>query len=551
VATAPLPLAQSAALDYFPTGPFAGCGRSFGAASWRNTIGSGAGGRLMLFNSYEFIFLFLPAAVVLHFSLARHSIGAATVGTAISSLVFYAWWNPPFILLPIISIAANFWLARRIADADAINSRRLLIAGIVGNLLVLCYYKYTDFLLSIIDDHVAIPPRVPLALSFTTFVQIAFLVYVHQRRIKLHFDRYALFVAFFPHLIAGPVVRWGSLGRQIDDPSRYRVNWENIALGLTIFTFGLAKKALIADTLSPHVAGVFDAAARGEPLMAAAAWGGVLAFTVQIFFDFSGYSDMAIGLGLLFNFRLPINFAAPLRSTNMFDLWRRWHVTVCRMARDLIYVPIARAHPSTLGRNVALATTMMVLGIWHGAGWTFVVWGIYNVMALFINQAWWALRPQRRSGAAGRLVGWALTFTTFVIGAAFFRAVNLSTSWHLLTALAGFGDATVPDAITSSLDDWGIEHGYFSEDFIRSWFGTTWTMVGTLSTAAALAVALLVPDTMEIVDYREGDAQSDWRRSIGFLGWYPSPIALALVTGLFAASFLELNHASEFLYYQF
>jgi alginate O-acetyltransferase complex protein AlgI len=327
----------------------------------------------MLFNTPEFIYLFMPAAVALHFLVARKSVDAAVLVTTVVSLLFYAWWNPPFVVLPAASILMNFWLARRMVDAGEGGAKGLMIAGITANVLVLCYFKYTDFLISVVDGHKAVPPNVPLALSFTTFVQIAFLVYVYQRRIKPAFSQYALFVAFFPHLIAGPIVRWGSFGRQIGEAARYRVDWNNVALGLTVFTLGLAKKVLIADSLSPHVALVFDAAVRGEPVTAAAAWSACAAFIIQIFFDFSGYSEMAVGLGLLFNFRLPINFAAPLRAANMFDLWRRWHITLSRLARDLIYVPLSRGDAGTIRRSLNLFLTMVVIGVWHGAGCPFVV----------------------------------------------------------------------------------------------------------------------------------------------------------------------------------
>ncbi len=266
----------------------------------------------MLFNSSEFIFVFLPFAVLLHFALARWSVTAAVSATTLTSLLFYAWWNPPFVLLPALSIAANFLIAQAMRGSDEGNARRLLIIGIVANLAVLGWFKYGDFLLSIVEGRRPNAPEVPLALSFTTFVQIAFLVDVWRRRDSVNFPAYAMFVAFFPHLIAGPIVRWEELGPQLRDRARYRPDWNNIALGLTIFCLGLAKKVLIADSLSPHVGPVFDAAARGEALTAAAAWGAAYAYTAQLYFDFSGYSDMAVGLGLLFNLRLPINFAAPL-----------------------------------------------------------------------------------------------------------------------------------------------------------------------------------------------------------------------------------------------
>ena len=506
----------------------------------------------MLFNSPEFIFLFLPAAVLLHFALARHSVSAAVVGTTASSLLFYAWWNPPFVVLPVASILANFWLARRMVEAKPDTARRLLIAGIIGNLLVLGHYKYSDFVLSIVDGRKAVPAIVPLALSFTTFVQLAFLVYVHQRRPAIDPRRYALFVAFFPHLIAGPIVRWGSFGRQIEDPSRYRVDWSNIALGLTIFVLGLAKKVLIADPLAPHIGTLFDAAARGEPVTAPAAWIGCFAFTSQIYFDFSGYSDMAVGLGLLFNFRLPINFAAPLRSTSMFDLWRRWHVTLSRLARDLVYVPLSRGDTGTLRRSLALFLTMVLIGIWHGSGWPFVAWGAYNGVLILINQAWRSARGSGRATRVGRFFGWALTLTVFACGAVFFRGADIETSWHLIRAMAGFGGIAAPQQLPLyHWDDWLIERGLISEAFIRSWFGSWWTASETLWTVATLAIALLVPDTMEIVNYREGDAQSNWRRPLGILAWRPSAAALVVVTIVFTATFFRLGRVAEFLYYQF
>jgi len=505
----------------------------------------------MLFNSPEFIFLFLPAAVALHFVLARFSVEAAVIATTISSLAFYAWWNPPYVVLPIASILANFWMARRIVAAGEQTARNLVIIGIAANILVLCYYKYADFLLSIIDGHKAVPPNVPLALSFTTFVQIAFLVYVYQRRISLDFSRYALFVAFFPHLIAGPIVRWGSLGRQIEDRDRYRLDWGNVALGLTIFAFGLAKKVLIADPLAPHVGVVFDAAAHAEPITVLAAWAGAFAFIAQIYFDFSGYSDMAVGLGLLFNFRLPINFAAPLRATNMFDLWRRWHITLSRLARDLVYVPLSRGGVGTIRRSFNLVLTMTLIGVWHGAGWTFVAWGAFNGVLLLINQAWQAIRGTGRGTPPGRLIGWALTFTAFAVGGVFFRAADIHSAWHLLTTMAGFGEPREVQRLALDWDAWMIRQGYVSEAFIRSWFGATWTFVGTLWLIMALAIAWLVPDTMEIVDYREGDAQSNWRRDVAPVAWRPSLVSLSVVLILLVAVFVNINRVSEFLYYQF
>lgn len=504
----------------------------------------------MLFNSPEFIFIFLPAALLVHFTLARRSIDAAIASTTISSLLFYGWWNPPFVLLPVGSILANYWLAHRMEAADDVAARRWFVLGICANVLVLCYFKYADFLLSIVDGHRPVPPNVPLALSFTTFVQIAFLHTVYRRRVSLNLNRYSLFVAFFPHLIAGPIVRWDNLGRQLADAARYKVNWDNIALGLTIFCFGLVKKVLIADEIAPYVETVFNAAARGEPLTAAAAWGGDFAYTAQVYFDFSGYSDMAIGLGLLFNFRLPINFAAPLRSVNMFEFWRRWHITLSQLARDLVYVPLSIGQRSTFLVSFNLMLTMVLIGIWHGAGWTFVAWGAFNGALLLINQFWrWLTGRVGRGTPVGRFFAWALTLTAFATSLTFFRAIDIESSWHLLQAMTGFGHAIAQSH--SELDTWAIRHGYVTQELVTTWFGPYWSLRATLWTVLGLTIALVVPDTLEITGYKEGEIQSRWRRQVGILAWRPSPITLALTVAAFTLVFVRLGRVRDFLYYQF
>ncbi|MGZ5019417.1 MAG: MBOAT family O-acyltransferase, partial [Chthoniobacterales bacterium] len=360
----------------------------------------------MLFNSPEFIFVFLPAAVALHFLIARRSVSAACIATTVSSLVFYLWWKPSFVFLPVFSIVLNFVLASWIVRTGEPTAHRLMIIGVCANLFVLVYFKYANFLLSIVEDVPMAAAKVPLALSFTTFVQIAFLVDVSRRREVGRFEQYAMFVSFFPHLIAGPIVRWTELGPQIKAASRYRLDWNNVALGLTIFLFGLAKKVLIADPLGEFVAPVFEGAARGEVVTAAAAWGGTLAYSAQLYFDFSGYSEMAIGLGLLFNLRLPINFAAPFRSTSIIDFWRRWHVSLSRFLRDFVYVSLGGSRHGTCRTSVNLLATMTLGGLWHGAGWTFVVWGAYNGVLLAINHLWRQWRGPARPSCLKAFAGW-------------------------------------------------------------------------------------------------------------------------------------------------
>jgi alginate O-acetyltransferase complex protein AlgI len=502
----------------------------------------------MLFNSAEFVFLFLPVVVTLHFALARWRIEAAVVGTTLSSLAFYGWWSLPYVALPVLSIAANFWLGERIVRSGNAAARSLLIGGVIANLLLLGYFKYTDFIVSVFDGHKLALPSVPLALSFTTFVQIGYLVYVHRQRPKVDFAHYALFVSFFPHLIAGPIVRWGSFGHQLADQSRYRLDWSNIALGLTVFSLGLAKKVVIADALSPYVQPVFAAAARGEAQTALAAWGGAIAFITQIYFDFSGYSEMAIGLGLLFNFKLPINFAAPLRATSIADLWRRWHITLARLCRDLIYVPLARGG-GALYRGASLLLTMTVVGLWHGAGWTFIVWGAFNGVLLLINIAWSAWRGPRTRSRLANGWGWVLTFASFAIGGVFFRAEDIGAAWRILVAMAGLANAPAPITLSHESDDWFIAHGLVTKHFVESWIGDTWSLDATGVTFIAIAIMLWVPDTIEIVNYRQGDAQSNWRRSA--VKWRPSPAWAGICAAIATAAVVSMSRVQEFLYYQF
>ncbi len=505
----------------------------------------------MLFNSSEFIFVFLPLAVALHFLLARWSVTAAVLATTVTSLAFYMWWNPPFVVLPILSILGNYLIAHWLRSSGETWSRRLLVFGIAANLLCLGWFKYGDFLSSIVEGRGPVTPDIPLALSFTTFVQIAFLIDVWRRRGRVEFPIYAMFVSFFPHLIAGPIVRWDELGPQLRDRTRYRVDWNNVALGLTIFCLGLVKKVLVADKLSPFVAPVFEAAARGEALTAAAAWGAAYAYTAQLYFDFSGYSDMAVGLALLFNLRLPMNFAAPLRAASIIDLWRRWHISLSRFLRDFVYVPLGGAATGPLRRTLNLFITMVLGGLWHGANWTFVLWGAFHGVLLAINHLWRQWRGRREASAAARFAGWAATFTAFVLGMVLFRAPDLSTALNVFQAMAGFGGATPAETMNVAWDSWGMRAGLISEDFVRVWMGANWSVVGTLWTAAALAIALLVPDTMELVDYREGEPHSHWRRPVGVLAWRPSPVWIAALVAFFVAVYANLLNITEFLYYQF
>jgi hypothetical protein len=274
-------------------------------------------------------------------------------------------------------------------------------------------------------------------------------------------------------------------------------------------------------------------------------------YSAQLYFDFSGYSDMAVGLGLLFNLRLPINFAAPLRATSIIDLWRRWHVSLSRFLRDFVYVPLGGNRGGPVRRSAVLVATMVIGGFWHGANWTFLAWGAFHGILLAINHAWRTLHGEREQTRLRRFAGWLATFVAFAIGMAFFRAIDIATAGRVIEAMAGFGTSPADAEIKVGWDLWGIRTGVLSESFVRAWLGSYWSVVGTLWVAGALAVALFVPDTMELVDYREGEPHSDWRRPIGALAWQPSVAWAAAVIVLFAFSYTHFWQFSEFLYYQF
>ena len=331
------------------------------------------------------------------------------------------------------------------------------------------------------------------------------------------------------------------MGRKLRDRARYRVDWNNIALGLTIFCLGLAKKVLIADSLSPHVGPVFDAAARGEPLTAAAAWGAAYAYTAQLYFDFSGYSDMAIGLGLLFNLRLPINFAAPLRATSIIDLWRRWHISLSRFLRDFVYVPLGGSGGGPARRTVNLFLTMVLGGLWHGANWTFVLWGAFHGVLLAINHAWRQWRGRRAADASRALRRLVRDLHGLRHRHGAVPRGRSPAALKMFQAMAGFGGAPRAEAMNVAWDSWGMRVGLISEDFVRTLARRQ--LVGgrhALDRGRARDHLLLVPDTMELTNYREGEPHSDWRRNVGALAWRPSPVWAAGLVVLFVAVYANL-----------
>ena len=385
----------------------------------------------MLFNSQLFVLGFLPAAL-LAFHAARGAVARQTVLVG-ASLLFYGGWDWRFVPALAGLTLANWLLvqgwARRQNDA-------WLVAGIVLNLGVLGVCKYANFLGANLAalagrEWEALPIILPLGVSFFTFQKISYLI--DLRRGDRHVYgllEFSAFVMFFPQLIAGPLVRHNELVPQLGGLGR-RDAWEGIGRGALLFTIGFAKKVGIADTAALVCDPVF-AQAAGGPVQGAAAWAGAWAYAVQILFDFSGYSDMAIGLALMFGLRLPFNFDAPYRATSVRDFWRRWHMTLSRFLRDYVYVPLGgnRGGGLVQARNVVL--TMLLGGLWHGAAWTFVAWGGLHGLALAANGAW--VRAGWRMPAA---LGWGLTLLFVVLAWVLFRAPDFGTAVRMYAGLAG------------------------------------------------------------------------------------------------------------------
>ena len=423
----------------------------------------------MIFSSPKFILLFLPIAFLGYFYLNRIRLVLAGKAWLVAvSLFFYAYWNIAYLPLLVGSILFNFAVGTALApnpDKPVRFSRRLVLAfGIIGNLGLLGYFKYADFLIDNINaafDIGFISPHLllPLGISFFTFTQIAYLVDSYRGEAREYdFLNYALFVTFFPHLIAGPILHHGEMMSQFKSRWTLVMRYRNIALGLFIFSIGLFKKVVIADTFAVWANAGFEG---GETLDFFSAWAASLSYTFQLYFDFSGYCDMAIGAALLFNIWLPINFNSPYQALDIQDFWRRWHMTLSRYLRDYLYIPLGGNRCSTPRVYLNLMATFILGGLWHGASWMFVLWGAFHGLALVIHRAW--------SGFGLRMpkaVAWLLTFNFINLTWIFFRADTLESALRIIRGMADIKsvfDLTALHVPTDSLV-WG---GWFSDYLLR------------------------------------------------------------------------------------
>ncbi|MEQ8195494.1 MAG: MBOAT family protein [Rhodospirillales bacterium] len=414
----------------------------------------------MLFSSSIFLIYFLPITVFIAALLARFAgKQSAFIGIIIASFVFYGWWNPVYVILLATSIIINFALGVSLIQRP---NKTLLISAIAFNLGLLAYYKYAGFLLEAINDVTGLRFGVdtsaiilPLAISFFTFQQIAFQVDAFQGKVKnVNLLEYTFFVSFFPQLIAGPIVHHQEIMPQYRHRDSFLMRGADLYVGLIIFAIGLFKKVVIADGLDPYADTLFDSAQQNPTLIDA--WAGMLAYTFQIYFDFSGYSDMAIGLARIFGIKLPLNFFSPYKAVNIIDFWRRWHITLSRFLRDYLYIPLGGNRKGIVCRYLNLFITMLNGGLWHGAAWTFVFWGGLHGFFLAVNHGWHALKrhigyDRRPSSPAGRMVSRLITFVAVVTAWAFFRANTFEDAFAILAGMAGLNGIVLSSTISEML----------------------------------------------------------------------------------------------------
>lgn len=400
----------------------------------------------MLFTSYVFVLLFLPVVAFLYFyALSRLSLQTALGFLTLASLFFYGWWNPVYLWLIGFSILANFFAGKLlIANISRVNRGTLLAVPVGINLALLAYFKYAGFILENLDAAFGIRFSageiiLPLAISFFTFQQIGYLVDVYRNsKINYRLSDYILFVTFFPQLIAGPIVRHDTLMPQFAKPyaGENRAPW--IAKGLILFIFGMFKKNALSDPLSEFSSLYFDGVIAGATPTPVGSWESALAFSLQIYFDFSGYSDMAIGLALMFGFSIPANFDIPYRARNIQDFWRRWHISLSTFLRDYLYIPLGGNRKGMPLQVFALAITMFLGGLWHGASWSFVVWGLLHGVALGVHVVWVRL-GLRLPGIAG----WCLLMVFLVYTWVIFRVEDLAVAADILVSMTTFSEISV------------------------------------------------------------------------------------------------------------
>jgi len=482
----------------------------------------------MLFNSYEFIFAFLPLTFFIYFYLLhKRLIVGAKAFLVFSSLFFYSWWNIAYLPLILSSMLFNYTLGNTLSyDSKKlkISKKTILTFGIIANVALLGYFKYSDFFLENFNllfgaDVPLLHLALPLAISFFTFQQIAYLVDSYRGETKEYdFLNYALFVTFFPQLIAGPIVHHKEMMPQFASRWNLVKRYKNIAAGLFIFSIGLFKKVVIADSFSVWVNAGFNAS---DSLNIIEAWATSLSYTFQLYFDFSGYTDMAIGAALLFNIKLPINFNSPYKALDIQDFWRRWHITLSRFLKEYIYIPLGGNRKGEFRTYTNLLLTFLIGGIWHGAGWTFVLWGLLHGLALVIHRVWHSLGFR-----LNKLLAWFITFNFINITWVFFRAKDFQEALNVLRNMF-FGELVIDYHLREKLY-------LFSDDYFGPW-------LQHINATNEIFLWILITFTLLFT-----------KNSIEYMrSFKPTKLNLLFISLITIYALLDMNKVSEFIYFNF
>jgi len=490
----------------------------------------------LLFNSYEFIFAFLPITFFIYFFLLQQRLIIGAKGFLVfSSLFFYSWWNIAYLPLILSSMLFNYIVGNSLVRKQNKNERSsrfstksLLTFGIISNISLLGYFKYSDFFIQnfnlISGSNISTLNLIlPLAISFFTFQQISYLVdsYFGEKK-EYDFLNYALFVTFFPQLIAGPIVHHKEMMPQFATKWNLVKNYRNIALGLFIFSIGLFKKVVIADTFSVWATAGFDVATT---LNFFEAWATSLSYTFQLYFDFSGYTDMAIGAALLFNIKLPINFYSPYKATSIQDFWKRWHITLSRFLKDYIYIPLGGNRAGEFKTYTNLMATFLIGGLWHGASWLFIFWGFLHGMALIIHKIWNKLGFKLWSWLA-----WLITFNFINISWIFFRAKEWDDAIKVLDSMFSLNNIVLPGFLASKLhflSNYNIKFGDFAIHLSAGVDLIIWLLIGFI-------LILFFKNSMDKLKL-----------------FKPNIMNSLIFIMAFTISFYKLSGYSEFLYFRF
>ena len=489
----------------------------------------------MLFNSSIYILVFLPLSFFIYFYLNKIRLTEASKAFLVfSSLFFYSWWNVLYLPIILTSMLFNYTLGYYLSEKAQhikIGKKSLLIFGISTNIALLVYFKYTDFFIENINyltgSHMELLNlALPLAISFFTFQQIAYLVDSYRNEMQEHdFLNYALFVTFFPQLIAGPIVHHAEMMPQFKLTKKKVINYRNIIVGIFIFSIGLFKKVVIADTFAIWATQGFDIATT---LNTAEAWIASLSYTFQLYFDFSGYADMAIGSALLFNIKLPINFNSPHKAVNLQDYWNRWHITLSRFLGRYIYIPLGGNRRGELRTYVNLFITLFIGGMWHGAGWTFLFWGFLHGIGLVTQKIWNKLGINM-----GIILAWLITFNFINITRVFFRARDWDDAIRVLKAMFSFNivfPASLENKL-SFLSQYGITFGKYL-DHIN---GNAYTVIWIL---AAFILILMFKNSTERIEINT------------YVPTYRMAVFTAILT-IISISMMMKAPSTEFLYFNF